>query len=167
MRHLLAFSTVLLIIVSCNKNHINGGGDTVEIYLLKTAQLVPNKCQVDGSNSTLATTPLVTNQEIAEYSKKNYEFKLTSQGIQKIKLLQDKTPFAVTVDGQVIYYGFFKPSISSFSCDHSITMDLSWSNDNKIMMRLGYPGLLQGVTIDDKRNDPVLIATLANQNKLR
>jgi len=167
MRYLLSLLTFLVITNSCNKNHIDGGGDIVEIYLLKTVQFVANKCQVDASNSTIEVTPLVTNQDIVEYSKRNYEFKLTEEGIQKIKTLRDITPFAVTVDKQVIYYGFFKPGISSSSCLHSITMDLSWSPENKIMMKLGYPGQLQGVAIDDKRNDQMLLATLANQNKLR
>lgn len=76
-------------------------------------------------------------------------------------------PFAVTVDKQVIYYGFFKPIISSSSCDHSITMDLDWTSGNKITLKLGYPGQVQGVTIDDKRNDSKLIATLRQQGKLK
>jgi hypothetical protein len=56
--------------------------------------------------------------------------------IQKVKTFQDFTAFAVTVDKQVIYYGFFKPSISSSSCDHSITMDLDWTTGNKINLKL-------------------------------
>ena len=167
MRLIFPLLTLLIITSSCNKKNVGGGGKMVELYLLKTVQLVTNKCQVDGSNSIIELIPYVTNQEIIEYSKRNYEFKLSDQGIQKIKTLRDKTPFAVAVDKQVIYYGFFKPSISSSSCDHSISMDLSWSSKNKIMMRLGYPGQTQGITIDDKRNDPMLLATLANQNKLR
>jgi len=165
MRNILSLLTILVLITSCNKNHTDSG-DPVEIYLLKTIQLVPNKCQVDASNSAIETTPLVNNQDIVEYSKSNYEFKLTDEGVQKIKTLSDTTPFAVTINKQVIYYGFFKPMYSSSSCDHSITMELRWATD-KIMMKLGYPGQLQGVTIDDKRNDPMLLSALASQNKLR
>ena len=79
----------------------------------------------------------------------------------------DRTPFAITVDKQVIYYGLFKPSISSSSCDHSITMDVSWSSASKIVLRLGYPGQLPGVTIDDQRNNPILLASLEKQGKLQ
>jgi hypothetical protein len=69
-------------------------------------------------------------------SQSNYQFKLKDLDIQKVKTFQDFTAFAVTVDKQVIYYGFFKPSISSSSCDHSITMDLDWTTGNKINLKL-------------------------------
>lgn len=97
----------------------------------------------------------------------DYTFRLTAAAIQKLKALSDRTPFAVTVDKQVIYYGFYKPGFSSASCDQSITMDILWTTDYAIHLRLGYPGLLQGTTIEDSRNDPKLIATLKKQGKLR
>lgn len=166
MRHIVTFFTILLIVGSCNKDYTGSDG-TVEIYLLKTVELIPNECKVNASGSSLEAAPLITNQEIIEYSTNDYEFKLTSGGIEKIKNLQDKTAFAVTVNRLVIYYGFFKPSISSSSCGHSITMDLDFLSGNKIIMKLGYPGQIQGITIEDNRNDPVLTAELAKQNKLR
>jgi hypothetical protein len=152
------------ICLSCKKDN---AGETVEIYLLKTYQTIATKCQIDPSVSILQDMPTIRNQDVLEYSKTDYQFKLTDVAIQKVKTFNDKTPFAVTVDKQVIYYGFFKPGISSSSCDHSITMDLDWTSGNKISLKLGYPGQLQGVTIDDKRNDPKLIATLRQQGKLR
>ena len=166
MRLVLSLLAIFIITNSCNKKNI-AGGNSVEIYSLKTVQFVPNKCQVDASRSTIEDIPLVTNQDIIEYAKTNYEFKLTDGGIQKLQTLKTRNAFAVTVDKQVIYYGIYMPDYLSSSCDHSITMGLSWSPDNKIRMRLGYPGQLQSATIDDKRNDPILLAALANQNKLR
>ena len=165
MRLVLLLLAFFIITNSCNKKNI--AGSVVEIYSLKTVQFVTNKCQVDGSRSMIEDTPLVTNHDIVEYAKTNYEFKLTDEGIQKLQVLRARNAFAVTVDKQVIYYGIYMPDYLSSSCDHSITMGQIWSSDNKIIMRLGYPGQLQGVTIDDKRNDPTLLAALANQNKLR
>jgi secreted Zn-dependent insulinase-like peptidase len=101
------------------------------------------------------------------YSKTEHKFKLTGPAIQKIKTLFDKTPFAVTVDKQVVYYGFFKPAFSSSSCEHSITMDVAWASGNEIYLKLGYPAQLPGITIEDKRNDPTLLATLRKQGKLQ
>jgi hypothetical protein len=167
MRYLLLVLTFLVITFSCNKYQEDDGSNPVEIYLLSTVQFVTNKCQVDPANSTIETNPLVRNQDIIAYFKSDYEFKLTDEGIQKIKALHDNTPFAVTVNKEVIYYGFFKPNFSSSSCFHSITMDLNWTTNNKIMMRLGYPGQLQGVTIEDRRNDPMLLAALAGDKKLK
>lgn len=166
MRLLPLILIVCLFSFSCKKDNIKAG-QTVEIYLLKSFQTVAGKCQVDASASALQDTATIRNQDILEYSQTDYQFTLTSASIQKIKTFKDFTPFAVTVDKQVIYYGFFKPGISSSSCDNSITMDLDWASTNKILLRLGYPGQLQGVAIADERNDPRLIMTLKNQGKLK
>ena len=165
MRYILILLLATIVTVSCNKNDLKGG-KSLEVYHLKTMELVAGKCQVDGSKSTIETAAFLTNDDILEYSQQTHEFKLTNDGIQKVKAMGDRTSFAVTVDRKVIYFGFFKTSFSSSSCEHSITMDLGSSND-KIMMRLGYPGLIQGISVEDKRNDPMLVATLANQGKLR
>jgi hypothetical protein len=166
MRPILYFLTIAIICLSCKKENAKGG-DTVEVYLFKRSQLVTGKCQIDPLLSVLQDTAIIKNQDILEYSQSNYQFKLTDLAIQKVKTFPDFTSFAVTVDRKVIYYGFFKPSISSSSCDHSITMDLDRTSGNKIDLRLGYPSLMQGVTIDDERNNSKLIATLRNQGKLK
>ena len=80
-----------------------------------------------------ARQPYHKNQDILAYSPTEYTFKLTESAIQQVKVLSDRTPFAVTVDKQVIYYGFFKPSISSSSCEQSITMDVAWTANNEIL----------------------------------
>ncbi|HVF81672.1 MAG TPA: hypothetical protein VM884_07050 [Flavisolibacter sp.] len=166
MRNLFFILTIVAICLSCSKNNITTG-EIVEIYLLESYQTITSKCQIDPSLSVLKDKATIKNQDILAYSKTEYRFKLTEAAVQKIKALKDKTPFAVTVDKQVIYYGFFKPSVSSSSCDHSITMDVAWTPGNEIYLRLGYPGQLQGVTIEDKLNDPILIAALRTQGKLQ
>lgn len=166
MRLIFFFLTIAIFCLSCEKDNVKGDG-TVEVYLLKTSQLVTGKCQIDPLVSVLQDTAIIKNQDILEYSQSNYQFKLTDLAIQKVKTFRDFTAFAVTVDKQVIYYGFFKPSISSSSCVHSITMDLDWTIGNKINLKLGYPGQLQGVAIDDERNNAKLVATLRNQGKLK
>ena len=166
MRPLLFILVLTACCLSCKKDNIKAG-ETVEIYLLKTYQTQAGKCQIDASASILQDTATIKNQDILEYSKTNYKFKLTATAIQKVRTFRDFTPFAVTVDKQVIYYGFFKPSFSSSSCDNSITMDVDWTTGNNIFLSLGYPGPLQGGTIDDQRNNPKLIATLKNQGKLK
>jgi hypothetical protein len=155
-----------LVSFSCNKDKMKAG-KVVEIYSLKSYQTVAGKCQVDPSVSALEDTAIIKNQDILEYSPTNYQFKLTDPAILQVKTFRDFTPFAVTVDKRVIYYGFFKPAISSSSCNHSITMDIDWITGNTISLKLGYPGPLPGVTIKDERNNPVLIGTLSNQGKIR
>lgn len=169
MRPLLFILTIAAICLSCKKDNIKAGEpvEPIEIYLLKAYQTVTAKCLIDLSASTLQDTATIKNKDILEYSKNDYQLKLTDAAIQKVKTFKDKMPFAVTVDKQVIYYGFFKPNFSSSSCNNSITMDLDWTSANKISLKLGYPGQTQGVPIEDQRNDPKLIAALKKQNKLK
>jgi len=157
---------MIVICLSCRKDGINAG-EKVEIYLLKSYQTITAKCQIDPSLSILQDTATIKYQDILAYSRNDYTFKLTDAAFQKVKAFKDRTPFAVTVDKHVIYYGFFKPSFSSSSCLHSITMDVGWTSGNEIYLRLGYPGQLEGVTIEDKRNDPQLITALKKQGKLQ
>ena len=166
MRISLFILVIMVTCISCKKESVNTG-EKVEIYLLKTYQRVTNKCQIDPSFSILHDTATVMNEDILEYSKSDYTFTLNEKAMQKVRAFRDFTPFAVTVDKQVIYYGFFKPSISSSSCDNSITMDIEWTTGSKIFLRLGYPGTPQGVSIDDQRNNEKLLKTLKNQGKLR
>lgn len=163
---ILLILNITVICGSCKKERVNGG-ETVEIYLLKTSQTVPGKCQIDASASSIQDTPEITNDDILEYSQISREFKLTDIAFQKVKSFHDFTPFAVTVDRKVIYYGFFKPGTSSSSCDYSVTMDITWSAGNKIVLRLGYPAVIDGIDIDDQRNNSWLLGTLEKQGKLR
>lgn len=163
MRQLLSILTIAAICLSCKKDKVQPG-ENLEIYLLKSYQLVTGKCQIDAATSALQDTAIVKNQDILEYFKANYQFVLTDNSLQKLKALNDGTPFAVAIDKQVIYYGILKPSFSSSTCANSITMDYVVPT-NKITMRLGYAGT--DINIDDQRNNSKLIATLKNQGKLK
>lgn len=166
MRPLLFMLMLTAVGFSCKKDKIKAG-NTVEFYLLKTYQLLNRRCQIDPSTASLQDTAIIRNQDILEYSQNHYEFRLRDAAIQKIKTFKDNTPFAVTVDKKVIYYGFFKPSYSSSLCAHSITMDIAWTSGDRIRLSFGYPGAIDGVTIEDQRNNRTLIATLRKQGKLR
>lgn len=166
MRKLFYILATTSIFFSCKKENTKAG-ENVEIYLLKTFKTITGKCQVDPSTAVLQNSPTVNNGDIVEYSPTAYTFKLSDNAIEKIKNLKDFAAFAVTVDKRVIYYGFFKPAYSSSSCDHSVTMDIDWAANDKILMSLGYPGPMQSITIADERNNPLLIATLQAQGKLK
>ena len=151
MRLIFFFLIFAIFCLPCKKDNIKGG-ETIEIYLLKNSQLVTGKCQIDPLASVLQDTAIIKNQDILEYSQSSYQFKLANLAIQKVKTFQDFTAFAVTVDKEIIYYGFFKPGSSSSSCNNSITMDIDWISGDRINLNLGYPGQ---------------IATLMNQGKLK
>jgi hypothetical protein len=152
---------------SCEE-HPTQGGASVDVYLFNTYQTIPGKCQIEPTKSVLQDTAFIKNQDIIAYSATGYTFELTASALEKIKSLKDNMPFAVTLDKQVVYYGFFKPLTSSSSCEHSITMDFDWASNNKILLTLGYPSHNpDNNTIDDQRNNTKLIATLKNQGKLK
>jgi hypothetical protein len=46
-------------------------------------------------------------------------------------------------------------------------MDADSGGENKIVLRLGYPGLLIGTVIDDQRNNTKLMSVLKAQGKWR
>jgi hypothetical protein len=148
----------------CSKSS-TGVGTKVEIYLFSTSRNELNKCKVDEANSIVRNEAFLQNDDFLQYDKTNYEFTITSSAAQKVSTLLDATPFALTVDKQIIFIGFYKPSISSSSCDHSITMD-TYLGINTITFRLGYPGPLPGITINDQRNNALLLETLRAQGKL-
>lgn len=158
--------TATMFCFSCKKDN-NQEGKTVEIFLLKTFKTIAGKCQVDPSASSLQNEPAISNDDIVAYYKNDFQFELSGTAFNRVKDFNDFTPFAVTVDKQVVYYGILKKSISSASCDHSITMNTDFLSGNKIAMILGYPGPIEGVTIDDQRNNPKLVTTLQAQGKLR
>jgi len=162
MRYLFIL-ILFFIFYSCKKDAT--AGSSVELYILQSHTSISGKCQVDPASATLQTTATISNSDIIEYNRLNYEFKLNDIAFQKVKAFNDWTPFAVTVDKKVIYYGYFKPSLSSSSCENSITMDIASNTEKKIVMHLGYPGNMQG--IDDQRNNELLLASLRKQGKLR
>jgi hypothetical protein len=162
------FLIVLLLFtgLSCKKAaDQKSGGGLVEIYALETFSLISQKCQVDPSMAVLQANPVISNNEIISYSPTDYLFKLTAQGKQDSEIFESFPGFAVTVNKEVIYYGIHKPFTSSSSCDHSITMYISFPSRN-LVMNLGYPGPLPGITIDDQRNNAKLIDALNAQGKL-
>src|SRR5215203_3963132 len=124
MLRLLSIFIVFIGFLSCEKYKPKAQKE-VEFILLKSFQFVPGKCQVDAATVTLETLPLVTNNDILWYSKKNYEFGLAASSIQKINSLGGRSAFAVTVDKKIIFFGVYMPLIMSSTCDHSITMDVN------------------------------------------
>jgi hypothetical protein len=167
MQRLFYLLAITSLLHSCKKANRPANGGEVELYLLQSSQMLPSRCEVNSATAVLQNKPLVTNDDILEYSDDDHTFRFKDKSHEKIKALMDRTPFAVTLNKRVVYYGIFKPSFSSSSCDHSITMDVSWSATDRVSLRLGYPGPMQGVTITDNRNDPALLLALKEQGKLR
>lgn len=159
-----SFIILISVMLFACKKDATSGGKPVEIYLLKSFQLVTGKCQVNAATVVLEDQPLVLNSDITAYNKSEYEYSLTGAAFDKIKTLTPRTPFAITVNKNVVFYFIFMPSIMSSTCDNSITMDLKYQ-EKQIYLRLGYPWATG--TIDDQRNNPAILESFKLQGKLR
>ncbi len=164
---------IVISISSCHKDtleldisHLPGQG--VELYLLKEYEMFEAQCKIDNSTIILESTALVFNDEIRYYELSTHTMGLSESAIERVKEIGDWGAFCVTVNKAIIYSGFFKPSYSSSTCFHSVTIDpLSYSG-NKIHFNLGYPwsslATIDGV---DPRVNELLIQAFRNQGKLR
>jgi len=161
MKLIYIILSISALLFACKKDR---QGKDVEIFLLKSFQLVPGKCEVDAATATLQADPLVPNSRILLYRQDDYQYFLDDLSYQSIKSLTPRTPFAVTVDKKVIFYGIYMPSIMSSTCGNSITMDIL-GTEKKIHLRLGYPWPMG--SIDDQRNNPEIITAFRRQGKLR
>jgi hypothetical protein len=167
MRSFISILIIALSLAACKKDKPTDIKQ-VEIYLLESYQLVPGKCQVDVSSASLKNSALVNNDDILWYSGKDHEYGLTSNAIQKINALSGRTPFALTLDKEIIFIGIYMPPIMSSTCDQSITLYVN-TISNKAILSLGYPyGLQSGSSsISDQRNNPRLVNALFRQRKLK
>ena len=156
---LLGFIPVL----SCTKDH-NDHNWQVEVYLLSSSSLIPGQCAVNPATAVLENTAFIKNDEIVSYDMTEYKFFLSAAASQKMRALQLSAPFAVTVNKEVIYFGIIMPMTMSSTCDHSITVS---PLGDQLWVRLGYPGLMTGIVIDDQRNNSKLIGALRSQGKLK
>lgn len=76
------------------------------------------------------------------------------------------TPFAVTIDKEIIYTGYFWCGYSSSMVDWVTIDPLNYSGKNRLRVSLGYPGLIQGDYIPDDRNDDRILDILRRDSKL-
>lgn len=166
MKKLFFLLAVTICLFSCKKSSNSTYGQ-VEFYLLESFTNLSGKCQVDPGSAVLKTVPFISNQDIISYSGSAYTYTLSDAAMQTVKTFAGRQPFAVVLNDEVIFYGFYNSSFLSSSCEHSISLDADSGGDNKIILRLGYPGLLSGVIIDDERNNITLINTLKAQGKWR
>ncbi|WP_276483909.1 hypothetical protein [Paraflavitalea pollutisoli] len=166
-----------LTFAGCDKDNdehgdARAGKGKVAFYELESATLLAGKCQVDPDNAKLSSSPIVGNNDIISYSVEDRYWEVSDAAWQRLSKLKDNQPMAITLNNNVVYYFVNKPNYSSSSCDQSITMQLwpktpGFYTENRVVMSLGYPGTLAGVTITDRRNTPTLIHELNAQKKLQ
>jgi hypothetical protein len=164
---------VLFMLTGCDKNDdIQNNSDFgIEFYLLKEYKTEENvcRCKIIENTVKIEHEPLIKYSDIISYNKNTYTFIISDSIIlydprEYCPLL--KKAFAVTIDKEVIYTGYFWSGFSSLGCNWIIVDLLKYYWKNEFIVELGYPGIIIGDTIPDKRNDPRILEVLRNDNKL-
>jgi hypothetical protein len=163
MKTTFVILTVLLISTSCKKEKINpDAGTNVEFYLIDNYTTDQLDMPINEDSATLNDTVLISYSEIISYNSKTYEFKVSEEVLERLNYYQ---AFAVTVDKEIIYTGYFWASFSSLIVNW-VVIDILFTENNMLHVQLGYPGLLEGMSIPDRRNDTRILDVMQRDNKL-
>jgi hypothetical protein len=165
------FGLFILTVYSCEKKesnlYFNG---RVELYLIQNYSKIDHSSQINENTVVTEKAALIFYSDIISYDSTECIFELSDRAIEAIKGLKHSVnglAFGIKVNDKLIYTGYFWPGYSSASCDWVVIDPFMTSIGNKIQVRLGYPGLVQGQTIQDKRNDGRIIQILKQDNKLK
>jgi len=164
----LTFLLFSLALISCCGDDVSTG-EKVELYLLEYFETVEQTCQIDESTIVINKNPLLYYSDFISYNSKEYTFKLSERGRSAIGLEDFPVtglPFAIVVNNEIIYTGYFWPGYSSASCQWIVTDPISLYSIDEMRIQLGYPGQIDGISIPDHRNDPRLLYVFRRDGKL-
>lgn len=162
---------LIFISVACEDYHYSApSGYSLEFYLMSEFQRQTNSYKIINGTIELSDSIIIRYDDILSYNPDTYTFTITKNLANKLNDFKNNhihgTPFAVTVDRQIIYTGYFWASFSSSMVDW-ITIDpLNYSGKNQLRVQLGYPGLVEGDFIPDNRNDVRILEVLRRDSKL-
>jgi len=154
---------------ACEKEDDTPAGKRVDIYRLAEYKTPEGSCRIIDSTVALDDSIVVPFEQIVSYNKTSHAFKVTSQIAERLNDSREDpihgTAFAVTVDQEMIYTGWFWAGYSSASCDWVTIDPLNYGNRNELEVKLGYPGSFDGVP--DRRNDRKILEVFRLQGKLK
>jgi hypothetical protein len=163
----LLLVATLTLFSNCRKPDDSSLHARVEIFGLQNFEWAgPGICAVHPSSVILESTPLAANDDIVSYNVSNHLFEFKEPAAQNIRNLSPRTPFALTLDGEILFIGVVMQNIMSSTCFESITMENLTYGPRHAKLELGYPGGINP-SLEDKRIDAALLAALRSQGKLR
>ena len=171
MKKLLLIIGLLILFWGCEKNNVyKSSGKSIDFYRLSDYETLDNSFKIIESTVRLSDVKIISYSDIISYNRKTYTFIVSDSISDHLTDFENYpihgTPFALTLENEIIYTGYFWAGFSSMSCDW-ITIDpIDYSGENKLIVKLGYPGLVIGDTIPDKRNDDKIIDVLLRDGKL-
>lgn len=172
MRHegLFKFILGLLVIfsVGCQTDDEDRNLGRVELYLIDDFSRMGQSYQIDERSVVANDVAFIEYNELLSYDPEAHLFQLSDTAKERIGNLENihGRPFAIKADGKLIYTGYFWQSYSSSICDWVVIDPLLAGIRNELKVQLGYPGLVQGQVIPDRRNDRRIIEIFQRDNKL-
>lgn len=161
----------LLFSAGCEKyQYIRQTGYGLEFYYISDFQKINGTSKIINSTVKLSDSVIIHYDEIISYEPDSYTFTVSEYIADKLDDFRSNPihgkAFAVTINKQLIYTGYFWASYSSSMVDW-ITIDpLNYGGRNKLQVQLGYPGLILGDYIPDNRNDRRILDFLEKDGKL-
>jgi hypothetical protein len=129
-----------------------------------------DSCAIVASSVMVRDIPLIPYEDLTYYDAGEHVFGLSSAGVDSLLSLNAPVsgiPFAILAGEALIYTGYFWPSTSSASCQWVVIDPLFAEMDQRMQVRLGYPGQQEGADIPDHRNDPRILDVFRKDGKLR
>lgn len=169
MRHVV-FSLIFLACLngSCEKKNPVQDGE-LNIYLLSDQDSGNELWEIDESKITLEENPFIYYEDIISYKAMDHTFMITTSASERIGSRGNslhRCTFAMVANEKIIYTGYFWSAFSSAICPW-ITIDPIYARyAGELKIQLGYPGLLEGMSIPDRRNDERLLRILRHDRKL-
>lgn len=166
MRYIIFLSLLLFSLTGCKKEH----GSRVDIYLLKSFTAGVDQSATPAvntiANAVLEDAPLVSDDNILFYVQDSHTFLLRKDIKGIIQNYGPDKAFAVTVDGEVVYYGSFHPAYLSSMKVGLATIDPILVNNREL--RIDFVNLT-GTFVHqlDKRNDKRIVDALKATGRLK
>ncbi len=168
MRNHIILYVIIIISMSCNNPDIPG--NSVDFYALSEYHTLEHSMKIIESTVELSDSIIIPYDEILSYHPQTNTFYITEHLSDILSDWENhplaRKPFAVVADRELIYTGYFWYGFMSSSCDWVVIDPIDYSGENKLAVRMGYPGLIDGDQIPDRRNDPRLLEILREGGKL-
>jgi len=165
---LISFLILSLTSISCNENDtLFGKHGKVELYEIDQFETINNTDQIDEFSVITKKAPLLNYEDLRSYNSKEFKFEISEHGRQLFEEPPVKTgAFAIKVNGELIYTGYFVPGYSSRLWFYNVIDPLMIDFNGDCHVRRI---TLQGgnfPSYPDNRNDPRILEIFRKDRKL-
>lgn len=158
------------IIISCKHDEQLPSNHKIEFILLDSYETKMGSKAIIESSIILNDSSLIEYADINTYDPETHRFSLTASANQALaKIGSEKLhgrAFALTLDREIVYTGYFWAAFSSSICDWVYVDPLSFANNSFFEVKLGYPWYSPEMQIPDNRNNSELLEILQQDGKL-